>query len=385
MNWYKANKLVLTACFLISSGMSTLVYSDLDLSGFISVGGGSLIDDDEINSYTGFDGAWNTDPDTTLALQATASVSDKVTVTGQLIAHGAGAYEVEAEWAYVTYAATDDWRIRVGRLRSPFFTYSDFLDVGYAYPWIRPPEQVYRFLFTTVEGFDTIYTSTVGDWYSTLQAYFGRLTDETSVLGELVPIDLQTFTGINWSLSNDWLTVRTTWNQADFSIGAPSALTPLLDALNSLGFSSVADALEIKDEAAAFWGIGANIDYKNWLLITEYTELLVDNQSLVGDDEAWYLMLGRRFGDFTFHVTYQSRESNNDLDFIDAIPAGVAPALDGLRDIVAGTITDTKNEVFTVGMRYDFAPSTAFKIELSDIDFNGRDGTLLSFSIDAVF
>lgn len=194
--------------------MSTLVYSDLDLSGFISVGGGSLIDDDEINSYTGFDGAWNTDPDTTLALQATASISDKVTVTGQLIAHGAGAYEVEAEWAYVTYAATDDWRIRVGRLRSPFFTYSDFLDVGYAYPWIRPPEQVYRFLFTTVEGFDTIYTSTVGDWYSTLQAYFGRLTDETSVLGELVPIDLQTFTGINWSLSNDWLTVRTTWNLA---------------------------------------------------------------------------------------------------------------------------------------------------------------------------
>ena len=385
MNWHKTRFSILSVILLLFSIANTQALAEMKFNGFISVGGGSLIDDDDLDSYIGFDDNWNTDPDTTFALQVSANLTDKVRATGQFIAHGNNDYELEAEWAYVTYSVSDNWDVRVGRLRSPFFAYSDFLDVGYAYPWIRPPEQVYRFLFTTVEGVDSIYTTSLGDWDSVFQVYFGRLTDDTRIAGSSVPIDLESFTGVNWTLSNDWLTVRATWNQADTSIGTPDALLPLYDSLNQLGFGSVADALEVTDEQAAFWGIAALVDHNDWLISVEYTEILIEDQALFGDDQAWYLMVARRFGDFTIHATYQAQESDEDLDFVDVIPAGLAPALDGLRAVVIGTVGNSDDEVFALGIRYDFAASTAFKIELADIDLTGRDGMLLSFAIDVVF
>ncbi len=368
--------------------------AEINFNGFLSVAGGTLIDDDDIATYAGYDGDWNTDPDTTFALQASAKLTDKITATGQLIARGEDDYDLEAEWAYLTYSVTSNVDIRVGRLRSPFFIYSDFLDVGYAYPWIRPPEQTYRFLFTTVEGVDAVVTGSLGEWDSTFQAYYGRLTDETGLSGEIVDLDLVGFTGLNWSLTRDWFTVRATYNQAEFSIGLPQTLsngagTGLLDLLNGAGFTGVADALNPDKEDAAFYGIGINIDYNDWIVASEYTVLDVDDQNVVSDDDALYVMVGRRFGDFTAHVTWDRQEDDPDLDIFNAIPDGVAPALDALKAGAISAVADPRNEStdITVGLRYDFAPGTAFKVEITNLDREpgGLDGTLLSFAFDMVF
>ncbi|MBV1907200.1 MAG: porin [Pseudomonadales bacterium] len=376
---------VFLACLVVSAGVNVPVFSEIRYNGFLSAGAGALIDDDEVAIYDGFDGDWNTNPDTTFGLQITAEITDKVSATGQFVATGDNNYNVEADWAYVSYSINDSWDVRVGRLRAPFFIYSDFLEVGYAYPWIRPPEQVYRFLFSTVEGVDAIYTSTVGGWDSTLQAYFGALHDETSLGGGVSEINLKDFMGINWTLANDWLTVRATYNLANASIGAPAAIQPLFDSLNALGFGSVSEALAIDNEDASFAGIGISIDRDNWLLNAEYTDVNFDDQALTGDNTAWYVMLGRRMGNITVHATYSKQKSHEDLDFIDVIPAGVDPGLDGLRAVVAGAIASEDNKVIALGMRYDFTDSTAFKVELADLDLSGADGMLLSFSVDVVF
>ncbi|MFN3239401.1 MAG: porin [Pseudomonadales bacterium] len=368
--------------------------AEVNFNGFLSVSGGMLLDDDEIPTYAGYDEDWNTDPDTTFALQASADLSDKITATGQLIARGEDDYDLEAEWAYLTYAATSNVDIRVGRLRSPFFIYSDFLDVGYAYPWIRPPEQTYRFLFTTVEGVDTVITGSLGDWDSTFQAYYGRLTDESGLGGERVDLDLKGFTGANWTLSKDWFTVRATYNQAEYTIGLPSTLsnaagTGLLDLLTAAGFAGVADALNPNEEDAQFYGIGINIDHNDWLLVSEYTVLDVDDQNAVSDDDALYVMVGRRFGDFTAHITWDRQEADPDLDIFNVIPDGVAPALDALKAGALSAVADPRDERtdITVGLRYDFTPGAAFKVEVTDLDREpgGRDGTLVSFAVDMVF
>ncbi len=370
--------------------------AEVNFNGFLSVAGGMLIDDDDIASYAGYDGDWSTDPDTTFALQVSADISDKVTATGQLIAQGQNDYEVEAEWAYLTYAATPNFDVRVGRLRSPFFIYSDFLDVGYAYPWIRPPEQTYRFIFSTVEGVDFVANGTLGNWDSTFQGYYGRLTDESVLSGATVDLDLQNFMGVNWSVTKDWLTLRATYNQAEVSFSnLPAALddpiggTGLLQVLTGAGFAGLADALNPVDEDASFWGVGFNVDHNDWLVVGEYTEVVVEDQSLIGDDQAYYMMVGKRFGDFTAHITYDHSEPDPDLGIFDVIPDGVAPALDALKAGAQSAIANPRAESddITVGLRYDFAPGTAFKIELTSLDRDpgGRDGTLLSFAFDMVF
>ncbi len=388
MKWIRY-LLILTFCFF-----STHAMAEINFNGFLSVGGGLLVDDDEIASYEGFDGDWNTDPDTVFALQVSAAINDKVTATGQLIARGTDDYDIEAEWAYLTYAISEDWDVRLGRLRSPFFIYSDYLDVGYAYPFIAPPAQTYRFLFTTVEGVDTLVRGTLGDWDSSFQAYYGRLTDETRLSGEEVDLDLVGFSGLNWTLNRDWFTVRATYNRAEFSIGLPTALansagTGFLDVLNGAGFGTVADALNPLEEDAAFYGIGFNIDYNDWLVISEYTVLEVDDQSLVSDDDAIYILIGKRVGNLTYHLTWDQSEDDPDLDFLAAIPAGVAPGLDALRAGAAGLVTGTKATDTTVGVRWDFAPGTAFKFEVTKLDREtggvDTDGTLVRLAVDMVF
>ena len=380
---------ILAGCVCFAAVMSG-AQAEIALNGFASVGGGHFSAEKRGAGYEGYDqDAFTADPAIKIGVQVSAQIDEKVSATGQLLAKGSNDYNVESEWAYITYAAQDNWDVRVGRLRSPFFPYSDFLDVGYAYPWIEPPQQVYRFLFTTVEGIDTLYRSYIGDWDYTAQVYYGRLTDETVSLGEEVGLDLKDFAGANISFTRDWLTLRASYNRADFSIESPTQLEGLLTVLDTLGFTEESDAVEIADEKGEFWGVSAQIDYEDWLLNAEYTELLVD-QSVVSDDKAWYVMLGRRFDEVTVHATYSKQESDTDYSIFDDIPDGVAVPPAGITDLketASDVLGNTETETLTLGVRYDFAIATAFKFEVTDIDFKSSDadGTLVNFSIDTVF
>lgn len=368
--------------------LAASVSAEININGFASVGGGFYDGDGDTAAFEGFDeDTFSADPINKLGLQFSSPVNEKITATGQLLAKGSNDYNIEAEWAYLTYAVTDDFDLRAGRLRSPFFPYSDFLDVGYAYPWITPPREVYRFDFSTVEGLDMLYRGSLSSWDYTAQIYYGRLTDDISLDGNEVDVDMRNFSGLNVTMNRDWLTLRASYNYANFTISQPSdlALTALNAALIANGFSSVADALAMEDENGQFLGLSAQIDYNDWLLNTEYTELLVSEQSLISDDSAYYVMLGKRIGSLTLHATYSRAKSDIDESIIDSIPNAGAGAV--LRAGVLSAIPNVDTAVYTLGTRWDFASGTALKVEVSDIEYKATksDGTLVAFAIDTVF
>ena len=52
---------------------------------------------------------------------------------------------------------------------------SDFSDVGFAYPWINPPQQVYdTYLFKTFNGIDAIYKFGSDDFDISIEGYYGE-------------------------------------------------------------------------------------------------------------------------------------------------------------------------------------------------------------------
>ena len=211
-------------CILCAGLVTGTAQADININGFASVGGGWYNGDTTNASYDGFDQHFSADPVTKLGLQFSSVVNDKMTATGQLLAKGRNDYNIEAAWAYLSYAVNDDLDVRAGRLRAPFFPYSDFLDVGYAYPWITPPSDVYRFVFDTVEGMDLLYRAEHGEWSATYQAYYGRLTDETSLGGEEVDLDLENFAGLNVTLNREWLTLRASYNRAKVNVGGSTQI-----------------------------------------------------------------------------------------------------------------------------------------------------------------
>lgn len=386
----------LAASLAIPMQAQAAIEDNITISGFASFVGGRFSED--THQFAGYDDEVTFSADSIMGLQLSAQLSDKISVTTQLVAKGIDDYDVEAELAYLTYSVNRNWDIRAGRIRAPFFYYSDFLDVGYAYPWIRPPSDIYRILLLSFDGVDTLYRMNHGDWSSTWQFFYGNEDEdiESVLIGETIPTEANAFTGINVTLSNDWLTLRGGFVSTDITQGLPSALENFYDnVLTPAGFGDVVAEWDIREEKnAEYLAFAAIIDYNDWLFTAEYTQVEWDRPNIILNDEAWFVMAGRRFGDFTVHLTYAQREDDPEFE-ANTIPE--AHPLHGVFDGIISNAGNSEDTTITAGVRYDIEAGVALKFEVSrnerDIAeplFPGHDsplddGTLINFGVDLVF
>ncbi|UTA49232.1 hypothetical protein L1F30_06740 [Simiduia sp. 21SJ11W-1] len=388
--------------------------ADIRWNGFASITGGITTSEaerigdanpatNEIRLYGYGDDDYNFRPESKLALQASSNLGNGLSVTAQAMARGADDFNVEMEWAFVSYDFGDASRVNVGKLRIPFYQYSDFLDVGYAYPWIRPPESVYDLFFSTMEGVNVQFNGAMGSWDSGVQLVLGRTADELLVSGAESQADLRNLWGGAWTINNDWLTLRAAYFQADTSITNPT-LAALDGGLRLGGLTDIADSFSVNEDKGSFAGLGFKADNGNWLFAGEVTQIKVED-SFIADQDSAYLTLGKTFNDLMFHITYEVQEDTR-TDGITAPafpPSGVPSALCPATGPSNGTellacvekATDAaegKNQTVTVGMRYNFHPSASFKIDFSQRNFD-TDGTyevdgsasVVRFSIDTIF
>lgn len=382
----------LTCTYAFLGFTTTAAAADLNVSGFASFVGGTYSEDDF--QYAGYDDEISFESDSLLGIQIMSRVSDKIMVTGQLIADGQENFNVEAELAYVTYSARPNWDIRAGRLRAPLYYYSDFVDVGYAYPWIRPPVELYgNGAFNVFEGIDTIYHSRIGRWDAMYQFFYGRMDTEFGSSD----LELVDFTGINVTFNRRWLTLRGGLVTADLSVSTNEEAQGLIQTLDGLGFNDLANQLNTANfNRVNYLALAAIIDYNNWLVNAEFTAIEFDNTISLSDSDTWFVMLGRRFDHFTVHATYSTVSA--DPKFEDnSIPEGVAPELDQLHVIVDSILGNDEDVSLTFGIRYEVDDGVAVKAEISRFErdiaeplFAGQeslfeDGTLLSVGVDVVF
>lgn len=358
--------------------------AEVNLSGFATLAGGLTLDDDE--SIEGYDDSFDFKPNSLLAIQASSDLGNGWGVTAQLLARGNEEWDINAEWAFISYDATDSWRLLFGRQRAPFYLYSDFLDVSYAYHWIKPPTGVYNLPFDTIDGIGSIYNSTLGDFDSTLHFSYGRNQDKFSTGGEEVTPDFSNFMSIAWTLNWEWLTLRLSYAQTDLSIPV-EALQPLLGGWNGAGFTSVADSIEIKDDNANFAGIGVIIDYEDYLIVSEYTELDPGDNTYPQTD-SFYVSFGKRFDNTLVHLTYGIDEGKGDLGLLNGVPAGVDPGLDFLIASTTGVMSGNNEDssYISIGLRWEVSDSVAFKTEYTSFDNDlGSDASLVQFALTTVF
>jgi hypothetical protein len=262
----------------------------------------------------------------------------------------------------MTYKPSDSWSFSAGRKRVPLYYYSDFLDVGYAYHWIRPPISVYSQQMTSYDGVQATYSLPIGNWDTSITYYYGNSEfdaesndndDKTTIAGrEDSEFEYDELTGIVLNTSYDWMRIRATYVQAQF---AARAVIPVLGA----------SKITLLDEFVDFYGVTVFLTPGNWTLAAEYTEFEFDD--VVNGEENWYVTAGYRINSFLPHITYTHSENKDNV-------------YDG---------ADLDN--ITVGLRWDFHPSAAIKFEYSknDIDAGAgstdSDAELLATSIDLFF
>ena len=134
----KLSVAVAICCALATSNAS----AEVRINGFASIVGGKSLDSDQ--TLYGYDDDISFKNESVFALQLTADLQEKLSATAQIVARGENDFDADFEWAYLTYEISDELQISAGKMRAPFYRYSDFLDVGYTYRWVRPPQSVYK-------------------------------------------------------------------------------------------------------------------------------------------------------------------------------------------------------------------------------------------------
>lgn len=372
----KKNHLAWAIALLLSAPLANA--SDVNFSGFISVGGGMLDDEDAV-SYGGYDEEDFTLDRNLLGLQVTGQVNEKVTATAQLIARSGNDYQVDAEWAYLSWQANDSVKVRAGRLRTPFYMYSDFLDVGYSYAWITPPQEVYYLPFNNVDGVDVYLTGTLGIFDTSLQAYFGSFTDELTIGGVLADAQTRNQLGLSGTLGKDWWSLRAAYHQADLTVdvsGTPISPTTTIggfaNTLRAFGFGSNADRLLVEEDDATFTEVGINIDTGRFVAAAEHVEF-DPGDAMLSKNIREYVMLGVRAGDWLVHVT--ASKAKDEATHPEAgIPTNQPLPVVGSTNVLIGTLQAiaqsqvVERDVLTLGTRWDVTTGTAIKFQIDDVD-----------------
>jgi hypothetical protein len=369
----KIQILGLCSALVVSSAHAEIVFN-----GFANIVGGQTTSSD-VTLY-GYDDSFDFKNGSLFALQATSDLGNGLGVTAQIMSRGENDWDPEFEWAYVSYDATDELRFLIGRQRVPFYMYSDFLDVSYAYPWITPPEGVYSVPFDSFDGLGAIYSTSLGEFDTSVQfiygGYDGEVSDTAAEFDDLM--------GLSLTLNRDWLTLRAGYIQTNMNIAVSSG--GLDDAWTGAGFPDVASNFVVEDDTGDFIELGFQIDYENILLIGEYTSLTLENTP-IADADSYYVMAGYRFDNVLVHVTYGVDEDSKN-SVTTGVPTGV-----GLDDLIAVTdgytnsLTD-ESDYYTLGLRWDFHESAALKFEYTSYsnDFDGtRDTGLFRTAIVTVF
>lgn len=269
---------IFASSLILASLVSQAVYADdisVDFKGFFSVVAGRVISSPKTDPIAGnpyyscpcyladwssngiYYDKWSAQPETRLGVQADVKFSDTLKFTGQATTR-ADDTKPQLGWAFLTYQVSPEWELQVGRKRVPLYYYSDYQDVGVAYPWVNPPPELYGWEVTNYNGVSMRYRGKWSGYQATASVFTGQETvhDDRYYLSstaDRTDASWKQIIGGDLELSKDWFTTRIVYLQANAST---------YDKVTAIG-----TAAKLRS-----YGIAINLDFDDWFVLSEFTE-----------------------------------------------------------------------------------------------------------------
>jgi hypothetical protein len=207
------------------------------------------------------------DRESLVGVQIKKEFSPTFSATAQLVMRAHNPNEGSrptVDWAYLTWqpVADSNWTFQTGKFRIPLYYYSDYLYIGYAYPWVRPAPDVYGWPIYAYKGANASYRTQLGesDWAATFHAWTGGYTQHDDAYDTL--IYYTTPTNESWKKI---MGASVTANNGVFDV----RLMYMRYKDSTWQGSGAARVNLIEDQSTKIMGVSANMDYKNWLIKTE--------------------------------------------------------------------------------------------------------------------
>lgn len=313
--------------------------------------------------------------DNDIGLQFSATVSDDVDMTVVLHARGGATnnYNIDTQWAYASYHFNEDLELRMGKYKGPFYMISDYKNVGYAYPWVRPPLEVYSTNpIEALSGLDLLWEKSIGHVRYLFEVYGGNGSHTARILpqvadgsggaltaGQAVSFSTPNSFGVNMSISGDIGSFRLGYYKT--KVDAPT--------------------FGMTDQHGSFGGAGFTIDWHNLVVYSEYiirdTEDSVQMQSAFPDQKAYYVTAGYRIAKYLPYLTYAKIDEGSFKSPVAQVQNSVAL---GLRAEV-GDASAVKFEVMKVNPQKNSAGSSYGLFNAGTV----QDGNVYTVTFDTIF
>lgn len=336
-------------------------------------------------SGAGYSQNWSAGVDSRLALQLDAKFTPQLSAVVQAVSQLRydNSYMPTLEWANIKYDFTSDFSARLGRIVMSTFLASDYRNVGYAYPWVRPPLDVYNMMpVNTNDGADASYRLHFGEVTNTVQGFYG--VDNLKSPGNAFHPAVS-----NNPARNSWAVFDTTesgpaifrlaYQHSNLSLDGVNAFFDQFKQFGTQGIN-LANRYGAYKVPVLFWGASASYDPGRWFLMGEWGKSKIQ-PSFMGGQRAWYVSSGYRTGNFTPYAAYtESKKLSNisdpglNLGLVNPFLAGYAA---GLNAGLNGFLKPATGKTITLGCRWDFMKNTDLKLQYEHISLDAQSSGLL--------
>lgn len=307
-----------------------------------SQGLGDYVLDSTIPKGAGRSSNWAFGNDSRLGVQLTGSFTPSVSAVLQVISEyqADSTYMPGIEWANMKYSFTQNAHVRVGRTVLPTFLNSENRKVGYSFPWVHPPVDLYRVLaITSSDGIDAEYRSEMGEAENTVRAIYGsnRIDRPTSISTS------RDLWGIFDTLEYGATTLHAGYQER--SSASHSLLTGLSGAW-------------IKNSDLSF---GASYDPGDWFAMYQWIQRKSTTNMV-----AMYVSAGYRIDKFTPYVTFSN---NGRGSFLPGFPPPTAAAI---------VSANRSQSTISAGVRWDFMKNVDLKVQYDRVKLSGNSNGYLA-------
>jgi hypothetical protein len=334
--------------------------------------------------------------DSKLGAQMDVRITDSLSAVVQVVSQHRydNRYWPDLEWANLKYEFTPDVSVRAGRTVSGTFLVSESRLVGFAYPWVRPPLEVYGLSpITSRDGIDASYRFRVHGFTNTIQLGYGATTEQLPDGSDGGSIDAKNYFEISNTTERGPFSTRigVSYGRVDVR----SELDELLDAFTAFGNAidgipglepaaaqarRIVERYELDDAPIWLLTVGGTYDPGDWLLMAELARF--EGSGFLSDATAWYVTGGYRIGAFTPYLTYAWLRADHRFDAgitTTGLPLELATGASGLNAGLESTLAslDFSQTTMAVGVRWDFRRDAAVKLQYEHVDLrSGSPGRL---------
>ena len=328
--------------------------------------------------------SWKTD--SLLGLQWQGRWSPQWETTIQLVAKDRvdNSLEYSIEWAFIGYRPMEGLNLRLGRLGADVFMLSEYRQVGYAFPWVRPPHDMYGIAsLYSFDGLDLTKRLTFGDAMLDLKGFYGNSSEKYPTgynTNESTAFNFDLYGGsakLEWG---DWK-LRYTFIEVEVNSDGSGPLRQALQQASPLWPDARVwiPLLETRGRRFDYRQIALSYDNNDWWFHSEFLDLDSD-VPLVSSGTHAYASLGKRIGAFNLYVLagYADPDTSAvNIQMPSGIPEPYAGQIAQLQTATERMLNGVRiqQQSIGIGVRWDLAAKTALKLQAErfDIDEEGSN------------